>query len=66
MAISWLVLKWSPISFDPLAFLEPNKFGPREMWLCIKMPINNFHSGTKLLGAHIYWGPYFSGKIWIL
>ena len=35
----WLVLKWSPISFGPLTFLGPEKFGP----------YNDFHAGTKFL-----------------
>ena len=26
--IKWLYLKWSPISFGPLTFLVPKKFGP--------------------------------------
>ena len=46
----WLVLKWSPISFGPLTFLGPEKFGP----------YNDFHAGTKFHRDQISRVPNFS------
>ena len=57
--------------------MVPKKFGPREIWSprnlghrkfdpknvgpCMKMPYNDFHVGTKFLGAQIFQGPNFLG-----
>ena len=52
----WLQLEWSPISFEPLTFLGPKKFGP-----CKKIITLHFHAVTKFLGAQIYQVPNFLG-----
>ena len=60
-------LIWAPDFFGPKEIwsreiwsprnLVPKKFGPQE----IKMPYNDFHAGSKLLGEQISPGPNFLG-----
>ena len=60
----WLQLKWSPISFGPLTFLDTKKFGPREIWSLHENYYIAFscrNQLTKFLGDQISWEPNFSG-----
>ena len=59
LRIKGLQMKWSPISFAPLTFLVPRKFGPREIWALRSVVPKKwlFHGGLTLLGDQISWGP---------
>ena len=65
-------LKWSPITFGPLTFLVPKKFGPWEVWAQRNLlpAWNSLYSifmqgptflGPKFLRDQISWGPKKSG-----
>ena len=65
-------LKWSPITFGPLTFLVPKKFGPWEVWAQRNLlpAWNSLYSifmqgptflGPKFLRDQISWRPNFSG-----
>ena len=59
--IFWLYLKWSPISFGPLTFSAPKKFGP-----FMRIILRHFYAGKKLPGAKSSRGPKKSGsQMWL-
>ena len=48
-----LYLKWSPISFEPLTFLIPKKFGPWEIWTQRSLVPKNF-GFREIWSSHEY------------
>ena len=65
MAITEMVpdLVWAPDFFGPQEIWSQINFGPKNVGTFMKMVYNDFHAGTKFLGAQISRGPNFSREI---
>ena len=59
----WLLLKWPPISFGPLTFFGPKKFGLQKICSPINMGSKKFVPQWKSSGVHISRAKMRSGTI---